>query len=180
MKNHTISKDRVSSIYDRWQAFFNSEEKNQFIFNKDTHDGFFSTEISETAKGFKKKDIKEYFHFYPWGRCPETLKQEIADYYRDTNSLASELLAWVEKYSPAEVSAKYTQSLSSMVTDSKQTMLRILHYPPLDGSEEPDAIRAAAHEDINLLTLLPSSNEPGLQVKGSGDCWRGVPCNVGN
>jgi isopenicillin N synthase-like dioxygenase len=180
LKNHPISQDRVSSIYDRWQAFFNSEEKNQFIFNKDTHDGFFSTEISETAKGFKKKDIKEYFHFYPWGRCPETLKQEIADYYRDTNSLASELLAWVEKYSPAEVSAKYTQSLSSMVTDSKQTMLRILHYPPLDGSEEPDAIRAAAHEDINLLTLLPSSNEPGLQVKGTGDSWIDVPCDFGN
>ena len=67
-----------------------------------------------------------------------------------------------------------------MVTDSKQTMLRILHYPPLDGSEEPDAIRAAAHEDINLLTLLPSSNEPGLQVKGTGDSWIDVPCDFGN
>jgi isopenicillin N synthase-like dioxygenase len=59
-------------------------------------------------------------------------------------------------------------------------MLRILHYPPLDGSEEPDAIRAAAHEDINLLTLLPSSNEPGLQVKGTGDSWIDVPCDFGN
>ena len=180
LKNHPISQDRVSSIYQRWQAFFNSEEKNQYTFDKDNHDGFFSTEISETAKGFKKKDIKEYFHFYPWGRCPEALKQEVADYYRDTNALASELLAWVEKYSPPEVSAKYTQSLSSMVTDSEQTLLRILHYPPLDGSEEPDAIRAAAHEDINLLTLLPSANEPGLQVKGTGDSWIDVPCDFGN
>ena len=154
LKNHPISQDRVSSIYEHWQTFFNSEEKNQFTFDKNTHDGFFSTDISETAKGFKKKDIKEYFLFYPCGRCPEALKQEVADYYRDTNILASELLAWVEKYSPAEVSEKYTQSLSSMVTGSQQTLLRILHYPPLDGSEEPDAIRAAAHEDINLLTLF--------------------------
>ncbi|WP_133470714.1 2OG-Fe(II) oxygenase family protein [Paraglaciecola marina] len=180
LKNHPISKERVTSIYKNWQAFFNTDEKNDFLYNRETHDGFFPTSVSETAKGFKKKDIKEYFHFYPWGRCPESLKQEIADYYRDTNALASELLAWVEKYSPAEISAKYTQSLSSMVTESEQTLLRILHYPPLDGSEEADAIRAAAHEDINLLTILPSANEPGLQVKGTGDSWIDVPCDFGN
>ncbi|MGS2721398.1 2OG-Fe(II) oxygenase family protein [Paraglaciecola aestuariivivens] len=179
LKNHPISQERVSSIYERWQAFFNSEEKENFAYSKETHDGFFSTAISETAKGFKKKDIKEYFHFYPWGRCPEALRKEVEDYYRDATALASELLAWVEKHSPAEVSAKYTQSLSSMVKDSEQTLLRILHYPPLDGSEEPDAIRAAAHEDINLLTILPSANEPGLQVKGTGDSWIDVPCDFG-
>ncbi|MEO9944460.1 2OG-Fe(II) oxygenase family protein [Paraglaciecola sp.] len=180
LKNHPISKERVTSIYKNWQAFFNTDEKNDFLYNRETHDGFFPTSVSETAKGFKKKDIKEYFHFYPWGRCPESLKQEIAAYYRDTNALASELLTWVEKYSPAEISAKYTQSLSTMVTESEQTLLRILHYPPLDGSEEADAIRAAAHEDINLLTILPSANEPGLQVKGTGDSWIDVPCDFGN
>ncbi|MEP1383119.1 MAG: 2OG-Fe(II) oxygenase family protein [Paraglaciecola sp.] len=180
LKNHPISKERVTSIYKNWQAFFNTDEKNDFLYNRETHDGFFPTSVSETAKGFKKKDIKEYFHFYPWGRCPESLKQEIADYYRDTNALASELLTWVEKYSPAEISAKYTQSLSTMVIESEQTLLRILHYPPLDGSEEADAIRAAAHEDINLLTILPSANEPGLQVKGTGDSWIDVPCDFGN
>ena len=57
LKNHPISQDRVSSIYQRWQAFFNSEEKNQFTFDKDTHDGFFSTQISETAKGWQRKTL---------------------------------------------------------------------------------------------------------------------------
>ena len=180
LKNHPIGKDRVTSIYKNWQAFFNSDKKDAYAFDREKHDGFFSTKVSETAKGFKKKDIKEYFHFYPWGRCPESLKQEVADYYKDANALAAELLSWVEKYSPAEVSAKYTQALSSMVEDSEQTLLRILHYPPLDGSEEPDAIRAAAHEDINLLTILPAANEPGLQVKGTGDSWIDVPCDFGN
>jgi isopenicillin N synthase-like dioxygenase len=180
LKNHPISQARVTSIYQRWQAFFDSQQKHQYSFSKETHDGFFSTNISETAKGCKKKDIKEYFHYYPWGRCPEDLLQEISDYYQDTNALAAELLAWVEKYSPAEVCAKYSQPLSTMVTESQQTLLRILHYPPLDGSEEPDAIRAAAHEDINLLTLLPAANEPGLQVKGTGDSWIDVPCDFGH
>ncbi|MGJ8681543.1 2OG-Fe(II) oxygenase family protein [Paraglaciecola sp.] len=180
LKNHPISQQRVRSIYENWQIFFNSQEKNDFAYSKEKHDGFFSTSVSETAKGFKKKDIKEYYHYYPWGRCPESLKQEISDYYKDTNALASELLSWVEKYSPSEISEKYSQLLSSMVTNSEQTLLRILHYPPLDGSEEPDAIRAAAHEDINLLTILPAANEPGLQVKGTGDSWIDVPCDFGN
>ena len=67
-----------------------------------------------------------------------------------------------------------------MINTSGQTLLRVLHYPPLDGSEEPDAIRAAAHEDINLLTILPAANEPGLQVKGSDGEWIDVPCDFGN
>jgi isopenicillin N synthase-like dioxygenase len=180
LKNHPIDQSVVQAIYKNWQAFFNSEEKNQFAYDKATHDGFFSTQVSETAKGFKKKDIKEYFHYYPWGRCPAELKQQAVDYYKAANELASELLSWVEKYSPPEVSALYTQSLSSMVINSEQTLLRILHYPPLNGSEEPDAIRAAAHEDINLLTILPAANEPGLQVKGTGDSWIDVPCDFGN
>ena len=180
LKNHPIQQKMVTDIYSSWQAFFNSEEKHQFTYNKASHDGFFSTQVSETAKGFKKKDIKEYFHYYPWGQCPAHLKQQAAEYYRAANELASELLSWVEKYSPAEVSALYSQSLSSMVTNSEQTLLRILHYPPLTGSEEPEAIRAAAHEDINLLTILPAANEPGLQVKGTGDSWIDVPCDFGN
>ncbi len=46
----------------------------------------------------------------------------------------------------------------------------------MTGDEEPGAIRAAAHGDINLLTVLPSSNEPGLQVKPLGSDWIDVPC----
>ncbi|MFT6899782.1 MAG: isopenicillin N synthase-like dioxygenase [Paraglaciecola sp.] len=180
LKNHPIEQSSVASIYRNWQDFFNSEEKYQYAFDQQSHDGFFSTKVSETAKGFKKKDIKEYFHYYPWGKCPPQLKQELADYYDATNKLASELLGWVEKYSPAPVASLYSEPLSGMASDSDQTMLRILHYPPLTGSEEPDAIRAAAHEDINLLTILPSANEPGLQVKGKDNEWIDVPCDFGN
>lgn len=180
LKNHPIQKNLVSSIYQHWQTFFDSEEKDKFLFDKETQDGFFPTTVSETAKGFKKKDIKEYYHYYPWGKCPETLKEEISNYYQSAISLAEELLSWVEKHSPTDVAALYSQPLSNMINDSQQTLLRILHYPPLTGSEEPDAIRAAAHEDINLLTILPAANEPGLQVKGTGDEWIDVPSDFGN
>ncbi|NAW66511.1 isopenicillin N synthase family oxygenase, partial [Photobacterium halotolerans] len=114
------------------------------------------------------------------GQCPDTLKDELQNYYAQANALASTLLSWVEKHSPAEVSALYSQSLSSMIENSDKTLLRVLHYPPLKGEEELGAIRAGAHEDINLLTVLPAANEPGLQVKAKTGEWLDVPCEFGN
>lgn len=180
LKNHPIEQQRVSDIYQHWEQFFNSAEKDSYLYNKSTQDGFFPTSVSEIAKGFKKKDIKEYYHYYPWGKCPEHLRAEIHSYYESTLSLASELLNWIEAESPSDVSKHYREPLSNMIKDSGQTLLRILHYPPLKGDEEPDAIRAAAHEDINLITLLPSANEPGLQVKAKDGSWIDVPCDFGN
>lgn len=180
LKNHPIKQELVSSIYSNWQKFFNTEAKHDFLFDKEKQDGYFPPEISEVAKGFKAKDIKEYFHYYPWGRCPTELKEEISTYYGEAMSLATELLGWVEDHSPEETAKNFSQPLSSMIDGSDLTLLRVLHYPPLQGDEEADAIRAAAHEDINLLTILPAANEPGLQVKGKDGNWLDVPCDFGN
>ena len=179
LKNHPIQQSLVSAIYQEWQTFFDSEDKHQYRYNKGTQDGFFPADVSETAKGHTKKDIKEYFHYYPWGQCPPAHKAMLAQYYAEATHLAAELLAWVEKHSPADVAKHYSQSLSSMVDGSDQTLLRVLHYPPLKGDEELGAIRAGAHEDINLLTILPSANEPGLQVKAKDGTWMDVPCDFG-
>lgn len=180
LKNHPIQQQLVQNIYDNWYQFFNSVEKSDFHFNVETQDGFFPPEVSETAKGHTQKDIKEYFHYYPWGQCPTELKQEIQQYYQEANDLATELLGWVEEYSPNAISAKYSQSLSSMIDGSNKTLLRVLHYPPLNGDEQFGAIRAGAHEDINLLTILPAANEPGLQVLAKDGTWMDVPCDFGN
>ena len=179
LKNHPIQQNLVSAIYQEWQTFFDSEDKHQYRYNKGTQDGFFPADVSETAKGHTKKDIKEYFHYYPWGQCPPDHKAMLSQYYAEATHLAAELLAWVEKHSPADVAKHYSQSLSSMVDGSDQTLLRVLHYPPLKGDEELGAIRAGAHEDINLLTILPSANEPGLQVKAKDGTWMDVPCDFG-
>lgn len=182
LTNHPIKQDSVQAIYERWQSWFdlNDAEKEGYLYNKGTQDGFFPARVSETAKGHVKKDIKEYFHFYPWGQCPEVFRAQLEDYYRSTTAFAAELLSWIEELSPLSVSSGYSESLSNMINGSDQTLLRILHYPPLDGDEEPDAIRAAAHEDINLITILPAANEPGLQVKSKTGEWLDVPSDFGN
>ncbi len=178
--NHPIKQEIVESIYKNWYEFFSSEEKNDFAYDPKTQDGYFAPEISETAKGHTKKDIKEYYHIYPWGRIPPALHDEIMAYYKLASDLAAELLDWVEQNSPEDVAKLYSEPLSNMIKDTPNTLLRVLHYPPLTGDEEPGAIRAAAHEDINLLTILPAANEPGLQVQQKDGEWADVPCDFGS
>ncbi|MCE9678354.1 isopenicillin N synthase family oxygenase [Shewanella sp. AS1] len=180
LTNHPIKQSLVETIYAQWQTFFDSDAKQAYLFSTETHDGFFPADVSETAKGNNVKDIKEFYHVYPWGRIPDELRENILNYYDQANALAAELLSWVEAYTPADIAANYSMALPKMIEESQRTLLRILHYPPLSGAEELGAIRAAAHEDINLLTLLPAANEPGLQVKSKQGKWLDVPSDFGN
>ncbi|MGL5975474.1 MAG: 2-oxoglutarate and iron-dependent oxygenase domain-containing protein, partial [Aeromonas sobria] len=85
LTNHPIPKELVQSIYDNWYRFFMSEQKQDFLFNRDTQDGYFPPSVSEVAKGHSQKDIKEYFHLYPWGQMPAELKEQAMEYYRLAN-----------------------------------------------------------------------------------------------
>ena len=58
LKNHPIQQSLVQGIYDNWQGFFDSEEKNDYLYNKGKQDGFFPQSVSEVAKGFTKKTLK--------------------------------------------------------------------------------------------------------------------------
>ena len=179
LKNHPLNQDLVESIYAEWLGFFKTEAKHQYAHDPVKHDGYFSPSVSETAKNNTKKDLKEFYHIYPWGRYPAEVSDNAQRYYAQGAALAATLLGWVEDNSPAEVKARYSMPLPKMIEGSDHTLLRVLHYPPLQGDEDPGAVRAAAHEDINLLTILPAATEPGLQVKGKDNAWLDVPCDFG-
>ena len=95
------------------------------------------------------------------------------------NQFAIELLGFIEAALPDTVKAQLSMPLSEMIVDSEDTLLRIIHYPPLDGPIPAGAVRAAAHEDINLITLLPAATAKGLQVKTKQNQWIDVPCDSG-
>ena len=177
LTNHPISESLVNSIYQNWQTFFASEEKQDYLFHRKTQDGFYPAESAESARGHSSKDIKEYYHYYPWGQCPAALKTITAHYYESALTLAVELLGWIELHAPREVVKYFSEPLPQIMDGSEHTLLRILHYPPLTGAEDANAIRAAAHEDINLLTVLPAANEPGLQVLSKEGEWLDVSCD---
>ena len=176
LENHPLDLDLIASIYEHWHDFFKSSRPSSYVLKRDTQDGFFSMDDAESAKDSDEKDIKEYFHFYTWGQCPEDLREELMTYYRAAHDFAATMLSWIEQQSLPALADGYSEPLSDMIVGSDMTLLRILHYPPLTGNES--AVRAAPHEDINLLTILPVASAPGLQVLGTDGNWNEVPCDI--
>lgn len=179
LRNHPLEQSMVEGIYAEWLGFFQTEAKHKYLTDPAKHDGYFPPSVSEIAKNHTRRDLKEFFHIYPWGQYPIEVSGAARSYYDLGKSLAATLLNWVEENSPAEVKARYSMPLPQMLEGSDNTLLRVLHYPPLRGDEEPGAVRAAAHGDINLLTILPAATEPGLQVLGKDEAWHDVPCDFG-
>jgi len=178
--NHPINYDDVLRLQHDWLDFFKSERKWDFLPGENDQDGYRPVEEAERAVGAQVKDIKEYFHWYPWGRQPERESASALAYYQAGMDLACELLGWVEANTPEEISKNFSMPLSEMIKGTRRTLLRVLHYPPLRGDEPEGSIRAAAHEDINMITVLPASNEPGLQVLDLDGEWHDVPCDPGS
>lgn len=124
--------------------------------------------------------FKEFFHVYPGTRLPEGVEDPTRAPYAALSTLAGEILGWIEDRAPEEVQRAFSMPLREMMKDSPQTLFRILHYPPLSGAGEEGAVRAAAHEDIDLITLLVAATAPGLQVKDAAGRWQDVPADPGS
>ena len=179
LSHHPISSELINQAYQQWCDFFTSEKKHDYLFIRETQDGYFPFR-SENAKDQKISDLKEFYHFYPWGQIPPDMHEISQAMYQHLVKLAAELLQWIEDYLPDNISGNLTMPLSRMIDNSPNTLLRILHYPPLQQDMEEGAIRAAAHEDINLITLLPAATAPGLEVLDTRGNWHAVTCNPGN
>jgi len=128
-------------------------------------------DVAETAKNHTVKDIKHFYQcYFPWGRYPDTVSDSARALHTEFMALGRKLLSWIQ----AATTAKLRYELPDVI-GAEQTMLRILHYPAYDeGAVEPGAVRAAAHEDINFITLLPAGTAKGLQLKLKG-VWHDVP-----
>ena len=173
IKDHPIDKDLIGEVYKEWENYFSSESKNDYIFDEVKQDGYFPY-LTENAKGSTAKDLKEFYHIYEWGRKPHMIGPKTMFLYRELTNVASTLLSWIQKNSPENVSKLFSVPLKDMIYKSQYNLLRIIHYPPLSGNEELNSIRAAAHEDINLLTVLVAGSQPGLQVLDNNESWLDV------
>lgn len=180
---HGIPESDFKTMYESWEGFFQHPTyKQRFLFNKQTQFGFFPMR-SETAKGAKVSDLKEFYHFFGNQKqdlppLPIKLPDITKSVFIELEAIALQLLNMIESGTPAGYNT-CDKPWSEAVNGSLNTLLRILHYPPLDNAEG-EAVRAAAHEDINFLTLLPTATEPGLQVKDNDGVWHDVSVNEPN
>lgn len=182
LKGHFLDDQLVGNLYSEVKNFFElpEETKSKYeiegIGGQRGYVGF----GKETAKGFKKADLKEFWHFGQY--LPENSKYSTQ--YPD-NVMVDELPKFnevgKETYLMLEKTGKYVLRALALYLgldefyfdqyiDQGNSILRPIHYPPIQ--EEPnDAVRAAAHGDINLITLLMGAHGKGLQVQNHEGEW---------
>ena len=125
---------------------------------------------TEHAKDDPRPDLKEFWHVMRSGFIFENLwPHQVPEFegacrtlYHDLDRFAMRLLEalGVHLYDDAA-------HLRDMAKGGN-SLLRVLHYPPVPKGV--DGMRAAPHEDINFITLLPAASAEGLEVK-LGDAW---------
>jgi isopenicillin N synthase-like dioxygenase len=178
--NHLIDTLLIDNVYNEWSAFFNSDVKFDYMFDLEKQDGYFPIK-SENAKGYSIKDIKEFYHIYtPWGRIPDSLSKNTLKIRHELKSIGNILLDWIDELTPKSIKKNFSIPLRNMVKDSDFNLLRVIHYPPIKEKDEKEALRAAAHEDINLITILLAGSKPGLQVKNNENKWIDVESDYGS
>lgn len=134
----------------------------------------------EHAKGRKQGDLKEFWHFGQYVENDPELAREYPDNvlveelpgFNDTGKEAFRML---EKTAVSVLRALalhlgLPETYFDSYIQNGNSILRPIHYPPI--TEEPrDAVRAAAHGDINLITLLMGAHGKGLQVRNHQGEW---------
>jgi isopenicillin N synthase-like dioxygenase len=177
--NSPIADSLVQATYQEWTTFFDSDYKQTYQFDPQRQSGYFPMQ-SEQAKDHCVPDLKEFFHLYEWTELPISMTDCTWQLFDQLRQLAAELLCWIEDQTPLHIRQCFSQPLSEMIAGSQSTLMRPIHYPPLPAAVPPDAIRAAAHEDINLITLLPAATAMGLQIQDNQGNWHDVPGDCGD
>jgi isopenicillin N synthase-like dioxygenase len=180
IKNHKIPIELVDKVYADWSRFFSNPDKMAHL-SVDGKGGYFPFK-SENAKGNPIKDLKEFYHLhFPFDSVPEGIDADATkELTRQLLEIARNILWNIQINIPRELMHAQGETLHNMVKNSKSNLLRVLHYPPTPEDAEEGAVRAAAHEDINLLTLLVAATQPGLQVRDLDGRWWDIECEPGS
>ncbi len=198
IENHGIDKRLIDQCLACFREFFARpvEEKLRYrIPNGGGARGYTAFGI-ETAKGATHSDLKEFWHVgrelppgHPfnevmapniWVDSIPGFRESTLGLYESFDALGLKLLSAIAR------SVQLPANFFDDKVDLGNSVLRVIHYPPMPPVPTP-SVRAGAHEDINVITLLLGAEEPGLEVLSRKGEWLPVNpapgtlvCNVGD
>jgi isopenicillin N synthase-like dioxygenase len=183
--NHGLSKALIDNLYAQVKALFSLPEDIKLKYEKAALAGQrgYTSKGKETAKGFKVPDLKEFWQIGQTVTDGDPVKNEYPD-----NLVVTELPEFNsttrEIYQKLEAAGKellraiaiYLELPENYFDDrvhNGNSILRTLHYFPITDPDAlpDDAVRAGAHEDINLITLLIGASADGLEVLTRENEW---------
>lgn len=182
LSGHFLSDELVADLYKEIKEFFSlsQEVKDSYEIEGIGGQRGYTSFGKEHAKGRKEGDLKEFWHFGQYVSDNQKLAEEYPD-----NVIVKELPKFnavgEETYKMLEKTAKHVLRALALHIGLEETyfdqyikngnsILRPIHYPPIT-SEPKNAVRAAAHGDINLITLLMGAHGRGLQVQNHKGEW---------
>jgi isopenicillin N synthase-like dioxygenase len=198
IENHGIDKHLIDRCLDCFRAFFAlpAEEKLRYRIKGGGGARGYTAFGIETAKGATHHDLKEFWHAgrelppaHPfnevmapniWVDSIPGFRESTLALYQSFDDLGLRLLSAIAR----------SVNLPANFFDDKvnlgNSVLRVIHYPPMPPEPTP-SVRAGAHEDINVITLLLGAEEPGLEVLSRKGEWLPINpapgtlvCNVGD
>ncbi len=183
LENHGINSGVIDQAYGVAKAFFDldvAEKKECELMELASRRGFVSFG-REKAKDASVPDLKEFYHIgrdlpqnhelyseYPRNIWPKKLpefKEIMMKLYEQLDLCSMYLVQACARYLGEDENL-----FLNMIRDG-ETILRVINYPPIPADANPASIRAAAHEDINFLTILCESTDEGLELKKRDGTW---------
>ena len=194
--DHPLAQDRIEGALGATKAFFALPEaaKRAYVAGQGGQRGYTPFGV-ETAKGETHHDLKEFWHMgrdlppgHPYRAVmpPNVWPAEVPAFQNEVTWLYGALDAMGLKVLEAlAVYLGLDRQFFTPTVDQGNSVLRLLHYPPTTG--EGPHIRAAAQEDINVITLLLGAEEAGLEVLRRDGSWLAINppagslvCNIGD
>ena len=182
IRGHGVPQAQVDRAYEVFQRFFALPEETKRRYHVPGGGGArgYTPFGVETAKGARYSDLKEFWHIgreIPRDhRCAEVMPpniwpDEIPEFrevgyglYQALDQLGSRVL------SALALHIALPEHFFADKTDYGNSILRPIHYPPITAQDIPN-VRAGAHEDINLITLLVGASAEGLEVRSRQGEW---------
>jgi isopenicillin N synthase-like dioxygenase len=182
LKGHFLDDQLVDNLYSEIKNFFDLpiDTKHSYEIEGIGGQRGYISFGKESAKGKKEGDLKEFWHF---GQYVDDDLERAKEYPKNVtvNELAKFNTIGKETYQMLEKTAKHVLRALALYLNLEETyfdhyihngnsILRPIHYPPILAEPE-NAVRAAAHGDINLITLLMGAQGRGLQVQNNAGEW---------
>lgn len=190
LKDHDVSPTLLAEAYKMLEQFYAlpTETKLQYAKAAGGQRGY-TPFGKEHAKDSPVMDLKEFWHvgrevadghpfsqYYPKNVWPAEIPEFRPVFEQIYASLENAGKALLQALTfPLNVDIQY---FDRMVEDGN-SVLRLLHYPPIPEGVDPRCVRAAAHEDINLITILPAATTSGLQLKDRDGTWLDIESDPG-
>lgn len=182
LSGHFLSDELVKGLYEEIKHFFTLPQDTKDSYEIEGIGGQrgYTSFGKEHAKGRKEGDLKEFWHFGQYVEDNSKLAQEYPNNITVTelpkfNAVGKDTFQMLEKTAKYVLRAlalhlNLDENYFDTFIKNGNSILRPIHYPPIT-SEPKNAVRAAAHGDINLITLLMGAHGKGLQVKNHEGNW---------